>query len=87
MYLHMYVCSFRTGLTWGPTAARNTPGVMTGNSILPLLYQVFMQIIYLNVFKTNIYLEQCPCFDPQLKPDVVEPLWPYTGIYGILSKH
>ena len=88
-YLHMYVCSFRIGLTWKLTAARNTPGVMTGNSILLLLYQVLCKsYIFEYFFTTNNYLEQCPCFDSQLKPDVVKPLWPYTGIYGyILSKH
>ena len=48
MYLHMYVCSFRTGLTWGPTAARNTPGVMTGNSISPSLYQVRFKCLLIN---------------------------------------
>jgi hypothetical protein len=29
--------------------------------------------------------QQCPCFASQLRPEVVEPLWPYTGIYGTSS--
>ena len=32
--------------------------------------------------------KQCPCFATQLRPQVVKPLWPYTGIYGTaLGKH
>ena len=26
--------------------------------------------------------KQCPCFASSLKPDVVEELWPYTGVYS-----
>ena len=26
--------------------------------------------------------QQCPCFSSKLRPEVVQPLWPYTGIYG-----
>ena len=32
--------------------------------------------------------EQCPCFAAHLRPEVVTPLWPYSGTYGTaLSKH
>ena len=41
---YLLISSFRTGHTWRLTAALNTLGVMTGNSILPLFYQVFWKL-------------------------------------------
>ena len=41
------------------------------------------------IFNLPFQLEhQCPCFVSQLQPEVIKPLWPYTGIYGTsLAKH
>lgn len=46
--VYLLIPSFRTGHTWRLTAALNTLGVMIGNSILPLFYQVFENYILPN---------------------------------------
>ena len=73
------------GYSWCDDRKFNLAFTLSG--VNHMFNNVFNLLIkYLN--KTIDHLEQCPCFDPQLKPDIVEPLWPYTGIYGhSLSKH
>ena len=34
------------------------------------------------------FTEQCPCFSIDMKPEIIKPLWPYTGKYGtVLTAH
>ena len=95
--LSLLACSSLTGVTWRTTAAMTTRGATTGSSTWPSCCRVgwvlWATVTWFGLDMEAILpgccvAEQCPCFAAHLRPEVVTPLWPYSGTYGTaLSKH